>query len=99
MQMAALTAILLFLSVRIKNAAALDLDKHIRRPVGGHPGRWQVHFAADEVKNSKAIDSEFNELVSALISRYAEVFRPVLLKRPSSKFLLVSTARVKAKRR
>jgi integrase len=88
MQMAALLAILLFLPVRIKNAAALDLDKHLRIPVGGGAGRWHVHFGPHEVKNAKAIDGRFNEIVSALLARYVDVFRPVLLKRPSSKLFV-----------
>lgn len=88
MQLAVLLAVLLFLPVRIKNAAALDLDKHLRRPIGGGTGRWQVHFAADEVKNRKTIDGYFNEHVSALLARYVDVFRPVLLKSPTSKLFV-----------
>ncbi|MBS0250974.1 MAG: tyrosine-type recombinase/integrase [Proteobacteria bacterium] len=88
MQLAALLAILLFLPVRIKNAADIDLEKHLRTPVGGRSGRWLVHFAAQEVKNGKAIDGYFNEAVSELLARYVEVFRPVLLKQPSSRLFV-----------
>ncbi|THF54650.1 site-specific integrase [Ollibium composti] len=88
MQMAALIAILLHLPLRIKNAAALDLDIHIKRPAGGADGRWIVHFASGEVKNEVAIDGVFNEKVSALLQRYVDVFRPILTKKPSSKFFI-----------
>jgi hypothetical protein len=88
MQMATLFAILLFLPVRIKNAAALDFDRNLQRPVGGGVGRWHVHFDPHEVKNSKAIDGRFNEIVSTLLARYADVFRPVLLKDASSKLFV-----------
>lgn len=88
MQMATLLAILLFLPVRIKNASALDLDRHLRRPVGAGVGRWHVHLAQHEVKNSKSIDGRFNEAVSSLLARYVDVFRPVLLKDASSKLFV-----------
>ena len=84
MQMAALLAVLVSLPLRIKNAAALDLDKHIKRPAGGKPGRWRVHFEPNEVKNSTAIEGEFNEITSGLLERYVNVFRPVLLNGPAS---------------
>lgn len=88
MQMATLLAILLFLPVRIKNAASLDLDRHLRRPIGGGIVRWHVHFDPHEVKNSKAIDGRFNEIVSSLLARYVDVFRPVLLEDTSSKLFV-----------
>jgi hypothetical protein len=88
MQLAVLLAVLLFLPVRIKNAADLDLAKHLRGPICGSAGPWLVRFAPEEVKNSKAIDGCFNEVVSALLTRYIDVFRPVLLKSPSSKLFV-----------
>lgn len=87
MQNAVLLGLLLFLPVRIKNAAELDLDRHICRPVG-HVGRWLVHFEPDEVKNKIVIDGRLNERLSAMLTRYVDVFRPVLLKSPTSKLFL-----------
>lgn len=86
-QIAALLAILLYLPVRIKNAAALDLNKHFKRPIGGS-GEWQVHFEPREVKNGVAIDGRFNDEVSTLLARYVEVFRPVLLTTATSKLFV-----------
>ncbi len=91
MQMAAMLAILIRLPLRIKNLAALDLDAHIKRPAGGIDGRWLVHFVEAEVKNKVAIDGFFNETVSALLQRYVDVFRPVLLKKSSSKLFISQT--------
>lgn len=88
MQMAAMLAVLTRLPLRIKNVAALDLDVHIKRPAGGADGRWLVHFVEGEVKNKVAIDGLFNETVSALLQRYVAVFRPILLKKPSSKLFV-----------
>lgn len=84
MQHAALLALLLHLPIRIRNAAMLDLDKHIQRPVGTKPGRWRVHFEAVEVKNVVTIDGELDGETSALLDRYVSVFRPRLLKSASS---------------
>lgn len=75
MQMVVLLAILLYLPVRIKNAAALDLDIHIKRPVGGVAGRWTVRFTPNEVKNNKSIDGDFNEEVSARLGGGDGLFR------------------------
>ncbi|MFJ7352768.1 site-specific integrase [Phyllobacterium sp. NPDC097923] len=88
MQFAALHALLLHLPIRIKNAATLDLDKHIQRPVGKNGGRWRIHFEAAEVKNAKPIDAELNEETSALLERYVAVFRPRLFKFPTSRFFI-----------
>ena len=84
MQSAVLLGLLLFLPVRIKNLAALDLDRHFKRS----SGRWLVHFEPDEVKNEIAIDGCLNERLSAMLVRYVEVFRPVLLKSPTSKLFV-----------
>lgn len=87
MQNAVLLGLLLFLPIRIKNVAALDLDRHLRRPAGAC-GRWLVHFNSNEVKNETAIDGTLNELLSTMIERYIAVFRPVLLKTQTSKLFV-----------
>lgn len=95
MQMAALLAILLHLPLRIKNAAALDLDMHLRRPTGGKAGCWHVHFDPGEVKNGVVIDGIFNEHVSALLERYVGVFRPALLNGNTSRLFIGQNGRAK----
>jgi integrase len=95
MQMAVLLSVLSHLPVRIKNAAALDLDRHIKRPVGGKAGSWLVHIPAPEVKNGVAIDAELNERVSDLLALYCERFRPILLKVPSTALFVGQTGRTK----
>lgn len=84
MQNAVLLALLLFLPVRIKNVAAMDLEEHFVRPAN-KGGVWLVHFDRHEVKNKTAIDGRLNERLSAMLTRYVAVFRPVLLKSPTSK--------------
>jgi integrase len=88
MQDAVLLAFILFFPIRIKNVAGLDLDKHFVRPVGSATGRWLVHFDPHEVKNKTAIDGSLNEHLSAMLARYVEVFRPVLLKTTTSKLFI-----------
>lgn len=90
MQNAVLLGLLLFLPIRIKNVAALDLEKHLRRPAGSSR-RWIVRFNPNEVKNDTAIDGSLNESLSAMITRYIAVFRPVLLKKPTSKLFVGQT--------
>lgn len=87
MQSAVLLGLLLFLPVRIKNAAELDLERHVCRPAG-QTGRWLVHFDPDEVKNKTALDGCLNERLSAMLLRYVEVFRPLLLRSPTSKVFI-----------
>lgn len=84
MQSALLLAILLFLPARIKNVAAMDLEEHFVRPTQ-KGGAWLVHFDRHEVKNKTAIDGRLNARLSAMLTRYVAVFRPVLLKSPTSK--------------
>lgn len=88
MQDAVLLAFILFFPIRIKNVADLDLDKHFIRPGGNPTSRWLVHFDEHEVKNKTAIDGSLNERLSAMLARYVEVFRPVLLKSPTSKLFV-----------
>lgn len=88
MQYAAIHALLLHLPVRVKNAAMLDLDKHIYRPPGQKAGRWRVHFEEGEVKNKVVIDAELNEKTSALLDLYVRVFRPRLMKKATSRLFI-----------
>lgn len=94
MQSAALLGLLTFLPLRIMNAAALDLDKHFLQ-TRGQGGRWLVHFEPEEVKNKTAIDGCLNERLSAMLARYVDVFRPVLLKSPTSKLFVGQNGKAK----
>lgn len=84
MQMAAILVLLLDLPLRIKNVAALDLDRHISRPPGGRSGPWRIAFAGEEMKNRQPFEAQLGEEASAFLSNYVGRFRPALLKGPSS---------------
>lgn len=60
----------------------------MRRPVGGADGRWTVHIDRNEVKNEVPIDGVFTRQVSAILQRYVDVFRPVLLTSSSSRLFI-----------
>lgn len=83
MQRACLLEILLHVPVRIKNAAGLHLGTTILRPAGGKEGRWRISIPCAEVKNHVPIDALLGEETSALIARYVDVFRPVLIGAPT----------------
>lgn len=84
MQMSVLLELLLHVPLRVKNAAALRLDRHFQLPVGGKPGPWRLSISKGEVKNDKAIDVEFSLESSAFLARYVSVFRPVLFEGESA---------------
>lgn len=84
MQKAAILVLLLDLPLRIKNVAALDLDRHISRPPGGQSGPWRIAIAGEEMKNHQPFEAQLGEEASAFLSDYVGRFRPALLKGPSS---------------
>ena len=90
MQAAAALEFLLKAPLRIENVAKLDLERHIRRPGGGLPGTWLIHFDGHEVKNGNQIDLELNEATSALLDHYVTMFRPVLLRKGACSALFVN---------
>lgn len=95
MQMAAILVLLLDLPLRIKNVAALDLERHISRPPGGQDGPWRIAFAGEEMKNGQPFEAQLGEEASAFLSDYVARFRPALLKGPSSTLFVSRTGLAK----
>lgn len=88
MQLACLLAILLFVPIRIRNAAELDLNTNIQRPLGGKAGKWRLSFEHYATKNDEAIDAELNIRVSELLDCYVCRFRSVISAIPSGRLFL-----------
>ena len=83
MQTALALAILLICPIRVKNLAALNLERHVRR---SRPGGGKVHLVipAHEVKNRADLEFELSPDVVAILDRYIEArFRPRLLRVPA----------------
>jgi integrase len=82
MQTALALAILLICPIRVKNLAALNLERHVRR---SRPGGGKVHLVipAHEVKNRADLEFELSPDVVAILYRYIEVYRPRLADGPS----------------
>lgn len=79
-QMAVAIEILLFAPIRIKNLAALDIDRHLI-PVGD---RLHLVIPADEVKNHRDLEFELPARTAALIAWYRKEYRGTL---PNNKAL------------
>ena len=74
--------LLIMKPLRIKNLAALDLDRHIIRSRPG--GVVSLAIAAHEVKNDFAIEAELPLETVNLLDVYLTRYRPVLSNGPSS---------------
>ncbi|ALC11047.1 hypothetical protein LH20_03685 [Sphingopyxis sp. 113P3] len=84
MQMATLLDLLLHVPMRIRNPSELDLATTIIPPIAGSIGGWRISIPACEVKNQWAIDAQLGEELGAVLDRYVNVFRSVLMKGPTS---------------
>lgn len=84
MQMAALLDLLLHVPMRIRNPSELDLAATIIPPIAGSIGGWRISVPACEVKNQWAIDAQLGEELGAILDRYVTLFRPVLMKGPTT---------------
>jgi len=84
MQMAAALDTLLHVPMRIRNLSELDLSSTIIPPVAGSIGCWRISIPACGVKNQWAIDAQLGEEVGAILDRYVTLFRPVLMRGPTS---------------
>lgn len=73
--------------MRIGNLAATKLDQHLFR-VGGPKGLFWLHFEAHEVKNHVDLEFTFDAELTALVTEYIEVHRPVLLRDSNERWLL-----------
>ena len=78
-QNAALLALLQAAPMRIRNAANLDLEQHILRPSGGHAGAWLVRIPRTEVKNDRPLEAEIGLASAAILERYVDRYRPLLV--------------------
>ena len=85
MSYAVALAILNIGPMRIKNLAALHLDRHLTRP-GGPGSRWLIVLPAVEVKNK--VDNAYllDWDATLLVDRYLERYRPVLAP-PGNRYL------------
>ena len=81
MQTAMALALLRVCPLRIKNVAALNLERHITRLRSG--GKVHLVIPADEVKNKAPLEFKLPADVVAILDRYIEEYRPRLVQGPS----------------
>ena len=84
LQLCAVHVILQETGIRNGNAARLDLDRHIVRPLVGAEVPWLITIPKEEVKNEQAINLSLSLRASAIVADYLERARPLLLKAPTS---------------
>jgi integrase len=85
-QVAVATAILAVAPVRIGNLARTQLDEHLFR-VGGPHGCYWLEYKRHEVKNHVDLEFSFDTEVTALITEYINLHRPVLLRGSDERWL------------
>ncbi|MGO4574107.1 site-specific integrase [Microvirga sp. 2TAF3] len=85
-QIAVAIGILTVAPVRIGNLAATELDQHLFR-VGGPKGHFWLQYEAHEVKNHVDLEFTFDAELTALVTEYIEVHRPVLLRGSNKRWL------------
>lgn len=81
-QSALLLEILLMFPMRLKNLAALDLERHIKRSASGNV--VHIVLTGEEVKNGADLQAELPGPSVALLDRYLALHRPLLISRPTS---------------
>jgi integrase len=74
-EVAAAVAILLACPVRLKNLAAIHLERSLDRP---GDGRVFLTFRADEVKNARALEFELPAQVVSIVERHLATRSPLL---------------------
>jgi site-specific recombinase XerD len=62
--------------IRLKNFAAIEIDRHLVRV----DNTYWLRFDADEVKNRKHIEVQIPDILTPHIERYCTVHRPMLLR-------------------
>lgn len=83
-QMAVLLMILCQAPVRISNAAAIDLDKHVCKLTGENGHEWLLQWAGVEVKNGVALTHHLPTRCVTLLERYIAQYRPLLMAEPTT---------------
>ncbi len=83
MQAALAIEILLYAPMRAGTLAKLHLEHHIRFIGKGRRRRTMITVPGHEVKNNRDLNYELGENATALMERYLQDARPVLLREPS----------------
>jgi len=78
LQAALAVELLLVVPMRLKNLAALALDRHLRRSGNGRHARWFVVIPGGEVKNGEALELPLPERTVRLLESYRARILPVL---------------------
>jgi site-specific recombinase XerD len=75
--------ILTLAPMRIKNLVSLDLEQNVILPKDERHGRVVLSVAAEDVKNSMALEFEMPKSTSSMILAYLRDFRPRITSTPS----------------
>ena len=84
-QSAIAIAILLIAPIREKNLAALDIELNLHRV---RDEEWFLIIPKHEVKNKEDLTFPIPQSIVELIKTYLDVYRPLLLKKPSNKIFI-----------
>jgi len=84
-QSAIAIAILLIAPIREKNLAALDIELNLHRV---RDEEWFLIIPKQEVKNKEDLTFPIPRAIVELIKIYLDVYRPLLLKKPSNKIFI-----------
>ena len=84
-QSAIAIAILLIAPIREKNLAALDIELNLHRV---RDEEWFLIIPKKEVKNKEDLTFPIPQSIVELIKIYLDVYRPLLLKKPSNKIFI-----------
>ena len=91
-QSAIAIAILLIAPIRETNLASLDIERNLHRV---RDEEWFLVIPKQDVKNKEDLTFPIPEEVVALIKLYLEIYRPLLLKKPSTKLFISLNGRPK----
>src|ERR1700693_1488795 len=84
-----LAAFVAFIPVRLRNLAAIEIDRHLVR----HGDRRFIIIPGEETKNAEPIEFPFPEQLEGYVSYYLDVVRPRLLQHTNNSALWVSRQR------
>jgi integrase len=84
-QSAIAIAILLIAPIREKNLAALDIERNLHRV---RDEEWFLVIPKQDVKNKEDLTFPIPQTIVELIKIYLGVYRPLLLKQPSTKIFI-----------
>ena len=87
LQSALAVEFLLVVPMRLKNLAALELERHLRRSGNGRQARWFVVIPGAEVKNGQTLELPLPERTVRLLELYRARVLPVLAEQPAAMWL------------